>query len=236
MTDKTAFITGGARGIGSEIARQLYKDGWEIIINYNRSKQQAEALAQELDARIIQGDVGDFEQAEEMFNIAGNVDLLVNNAGVALYGLLTDTTPWEWGKLINTNLTGVYNCCKCAVPFMVRQKWGCIINISSVWGIAGASCEAAYSASKAGVIALTKSLAKELGYSGIRVNCVAPGVIDTDMISNLSVYDKESLSNDTPLGRLGSALDVAELVSFLVSDKASFITGQVISVDGGFLL
>lgn len=234
--NKTALITGAARGIGSEIARQLNKNGWEIIINYNRSKQPAEALALELDARLVQGDVSDYRQAREMFNIAGNVDLLVNNAGIALYGLLTDTEPWQWDKLINTNLTGVYNCCKYAVPFMVRQKSGCIINISSVWGIAGASCEAAYSASKAGVISLTKSLAKELGYSGIRVNCVAPGVIDTDMISNLSVHDKKTLSDETPLGRLGSALDVAELVSFLASDKASFITGQVICVDGGFLL
>ncbi len=229
-----ALVTGASRGIGAAIARTLCRDGWQLLLNYNRSEAEALSLARELGAEAICCDVSNPEQVREMFAQAGGVDLLVNNAGIARYGLLTDTDEKSWQSLFSVNTDGAYRCSRCAIPYMVRQKRGCIIYVSSVWGLRGASCEAAYSASKAALIGLTLALAKELGPSGIRVNCVAPGVIETDMLATLGADDRAALVNDTPLGRLGTPEDVAELVSFLASGRAAFITGQVIGADGGF--
>lgn len=231
---KTALITGASRGIGAAAARTLARDGWRVIINYNRSKDAAEALAAELGGIAVQADVSDFAQVQAMFAQTGPVDLLVNNAGISHYGLLTDVTEADWRSIFGINIDSVYHCCRCALPHMIRRQQGCIINVSSVWGVYGASCEVAYSASKAAVIGLTRALAKEVGPSNIRVNCITPGVIDTDMMSGFSDADKAVLRDETPLCRLGTPADPAELIAFLASDKASFLTGQIIGVDGGF--
>ena len=233
---KKALVTGGSRGIGAAIVRKLAADGWQVYIHCNKHPESAQALAAEVGGTVVQGNLAMPMDVKTLFRQIGSVDLLVNNAGVAHYGLLQDMGEMEWRNLFAVNTDGVYRCCREAIPGMVKNHAGSIINISSVWGMLGASCEAAYSASKGAVIALTKALAKELGPSGIRVNCVCPGVIETDMIANLTEEDKKALAADTPLGRLGTGEDVAELVAFLASDAASFLTGQVIAADGGFAL
>lgn len=231
---KTALVTGSSRGIGAAIARTLAADGWQVILHYNESEEKAMALAAELQTRAIRADVTDPVQVENLFREAGEVDLLVCNAGVAEYELFTDVTEDRWAHIRGVNLDGVYRCCRAAIPAMVRKKAGCILLVSSVWGVYGAAMEAAYSAAKAALIGLTKALAKELGPSGIRVNCIAPGVIDTDMLSQFDAADRQALAEDTPLGRIGKPADVAALAAFLASEKASFITGQTIGCDGGF--
>ena len=231
---KTALVTGSSRGIGAATAARLAADGWDVVVHYNESEQAAMTLAERLHTRAIQADLTVPDQVASLFQAVGPVDLLVCNAGIARYGLLTDTDEDAWRHVLGVNTDGVYRCCRAAIPHMVRQKAGSIIVVSSVWGVYGASCEAAYSASKAALIGLTKALAKELGPSNIRVNCVAPGVIDTDMLSQFDFADRQALMEETPLGRLGKPEDVAGLIAFLASDKASFITGQVIGCDGGF--
>ena len=233
---KTALVTGASRGIGAAIARALSRDGYRVIINYHSSEAAAAALAEEIGAEICRADVSDNAAVEKMFDDIGRVDTLVCCAGTASYGLFTDMSHEQWRSLFSVNTDGCASCCRAAIPGMVRRKAGCIITVSSVWGVHGASCEAAYSASKAAVIGLTRALAKELGPSGIRVNCIAPGVIDTDMLSPLTQEDKAALADETPLCRLGRPEDAAELAAFLASDRAAFITGQVIGVDGGFAL
>lgn len=232
---KTALITGASRGIGAACARALAARGDHVIINYLNAEHAALALAEELGGTAAKADVSDSEQVKRMFETVDKLDILVCNAGISLLKLLTDTTESEWRALTDLNLGGAISCCQAAIPKMVRQKCGRIILISSVWGITGASCEAVYAASKAALIGLTKSLAKELGPSGITVNCVAPGVIDTDMNAALTNDVKEELIDSTPLGLIGKPEDVAALVRFLTSDEARFITGQVICVDGGFI-
>jgi len=233
---KIALVTGGARGIGAEICRTLAKDGWALRINYHTSESAAFALAEETGGTAIRADVRDFLQVSEMFQAAGPVDLLVNNAGIASYGLFTETSIRQWRDLFAVNVDGVFHCTQCALPHMIRAKRGVIINIASVWGMVGASCEAAYATTKAAVIGLTKSLAKELGPSGIRVNCVAPGAVDTDMTGDLSPADLAELIGETPLGTIGRPADIAPLVAFLASDQARFLTGQVISPNGGLVV
>lgn len=233
---KTALVTGASRGIGEAIARELSSDGFKVYINYNNSFDKAIAIAREIDGLSIKADVSDLAQVRSMFDEIGELNVLVCNAGISEYGLFSDTSPEKWREIFAVNVDGVYNCVQCALPSMIRRKSGSIITLSSVWGVQGASCEAAYSASKAAVIGLTKSLAKELGPSGIRVNCIAPGVIETDMMSGFSPEDKKALQEETPLCRLGTPSDVAHLAAFLASDKSEFITGQVIGVDGGFAL
>ncbi|MGI5984366.1 MAG: 3-oxoacyl-ACP reductase FabG [Clostridiales bacterium] len=233
---KKALVTGASRGIGEAIARALSKDGFKVFINYRNSDDRAQALADEIGAYAIKADVSDYEQVLSMYDEIGDINVLVCNAGISEYGLFSETSPEIWRRVFAVNVDGTYNCIQCALPSMIREKSGSIITMSSVWGIHGASCEAAYSASKAAVIGLTKALSKELGPSGIRVNCIAPGVIETDMMSGFSDEDKARLCEETPLCRLGKPSDVAELAAFLASEKSRFITGQVFGVDGGFAL
>lgn len=240
---KSVLITGAARGIGSEIARIFAANNFRVIINYNNSEILAKKLESDLknagcDCIAIQADVSDEASVNRMIievkKFTSHIDVLVNNAGIALQKLFCDTSAAEWDKIFKTNVTSVYNCCKAVVPTMIKNHYGNIVNISSIWGIYGASMEVAYSASKAAVIGLTKALAKELGPSGINVNCVAPGVINTEMISHLTISEIKEIEEMTSLGRLGHPKEVAELVFFLASEKAAFITGQVISPNGGF--
>jgi len=233
---KRALITGASRGIGAATARELAARGWQVVINYCRSKEKAEALARETGGTAICADVSDEAQVKAMFAEAGEVDALVCCAGTAHFGLLSDMSADEWRRIFAVNTDGVFYCCREAIPHMVRQKSGSIVIVSSMWGQTGGSCEAAYSASKGAVIALTKALAKELGPSNVRVNCIAPGVIDTDMNAHLSASDMAALRDETPLGRIGLPEETAKAAAFLVSEEAGFITGQVLGVNGGLVI
>lgn len=237
---KTTLVTGGSRGIGAAVCRRLAEDGFRVVVHFNRSREKAEALVRELTEKTglphlaLPAELAERAQVEELFRLAGPVDVLVNNAGIAQQKLFTDITEDDWRRMFAVDVDGVFRCCQCALPHMIHEKSGCIINIASIWGEIGASCEVHYSAAKAAVIGLTKALAKELGPSHIRVNCVSPGVIDTEMNA---MFDKETmrdLCESTPLGRIGSPEDIAAAVSFLASDAASFITGQTLSVNGLF--
>ena len=240
---KVAIVTGSSRGIGKYTAIELAKNGFSVVVNYNKSEYEANKVVNEIlnlnqNCISIKADVSKFSEAkmlvDESIRRFGKIDVLVNNAGISLSKIFQDVSEDEWKNLFNVNIGSVFNCCSCIAHHMISRKSGKIINVSSVWGIYGASMESHYSASKAAVIGFTKSIAKELGPSGISVNCVAPGVIDTDMNNNLTSYDKEILKERTPLGRIGSPLDVAKCISFLASDDSNFITGEVIEVAGGF--
>ena len=242
---KTVLITGASRGIGAEIARQFALNGYNVAINYNKSEQPAILLKQEITqnggtAEIFKADVSNHSEVvnmvESIYSTFGFIDILVNNAGIAQQILFTDITPEIWATMLNTNLTSVYNCCNAVLPKMISEHKGNIINIASMWGETGGSCEVHYSASKAGVIGLTKALAKEVGLSGIRVNCVSPGVVMTDMMSGFDKETLDSLAEETPLNKLGTSLDIANAVLFLADEKSSFITGQVLGVNGGILV
>lgn len=233
---KTALITGASRGIGAACAKALRNAGMRVVVNYNNSEAAALSLASELECRAMRADVSDPEQVHNMFAQVGGVDVLVCCAGLSLIKLLQDTSRADMEKIIGVNLMGTIYCCQAALPYMINRKSGSIITFSSIWGETGASCETVYSASKAGVIGFTKALAKELGPSGIRVNCVSPGVIDTDMNASLTDAVRNELCEETPLGRLGTSAEVAEVVRFLASDASGFITGQVLGVNGGFLI
>lgn len=237
---KSVLITGGSRGIGAACVRLFANSGWAVAFAYRRSGEAAKRLAAETGAFPLRADVSDSAQAAQMAAQAiqklGRIDALVNNAGIASQQLLTDLPDAGWREIMSANLDSVFYCCRAVIPNMVHYKSGSIVNLSSVWGITGASCEAAYSASKAGVIGLTKALAKELGPSGIRVNCVAPGVIDTDMNAHLDPETLRELKEETPLGVLGTPEDIAQTVSFLAGDASRFLTGQVISPNGGIVI
>ena len=233
---KKALVTGSSRGIGAATARRLAQDGWDVTIHYYRSEDRARALAAELGTEAIQADIRDPGAVKELFRRVGPLELLVCCAGIADFHLLQDVEEPLWRDILGTNTDGVYRCCREAIPGMVHKKSGCILLTSSVWGRYGASCEVPYSASKAAIIGLTKGLAKELGPSGIRVNCVAPGPIRTDMLTQYDFIDLEAVAEDTLLGRLGEPEEVAELFAFLASDRASYITGQIIGCDGGYAM
>lgn len=229
-------ITGGTGAIGSAIAAEYAKTD-DVIITYNSRKEEAERLCEQLHCKAVKADVSDWADvsraAEEILREYGHVDVLVNNAGISQIKLFTETTQDDWQRMIGVNLTGCFNMTQALVKSMISRKSGAIVNISSVWGVHGASCEVAYSAAKAGMIGMTKALAKELGASGITVNCIAPGVIDSPMnSSHLSEEDLAELCESTPLMRLGRAEEVAGAVRALSENR--FITGQVLGVDGGF--
>ena len=241
---KTALITGASGFIGAACARELAKEGFDIALNYCRSRDSALQLCKELEALGAKAecfgcDVSDPEKVNEMFKnateIFGGVSVLVNNAGISQQKLFTDITDEDFERMMAVNVRGVFNCCRAALPFMINRKEGKIINISSMWGISGASCEVHYSAAKAAVIGLTKALAREVAPSGIQVNCVAPGVIDTPMNSSFSPETLAALKEETPMMRLGTPEEVAKAVAFFASEASSFVTAQVLGVDGGFI-
>ena len=241
---KTVLITGASRGIGRETAKKFAQNGFRVVINYHNSEELAKNLERELlqngcDCMAVCADVSDEKSVQTMFEkiakFTNNIDVLVNNAGIDLRKLFSDTTFSEWSSIFNINVHGIFNCCKAVVPSMIQRKCGKIVNISSILGVRGVSMEVAYSASKAAVIGFTTALAKELGPCGVTVNCVAPGVIKTDMTAQFSSSDILALENATALGRLGTPADIANLVFFLASPESDFITGQVITADGGFL-
>lgn len=242
MYNKTAVITGSSRGIGKAIATAFAENNYNVIINYNKSENEAVKLKEELlnkgySCEIFKADVSDFEQANSLIDFAvstyGKIDTLINNAGISQIKLFTDITKQDWDTMLSTNLSSIFNCTQPAVKNMLHYKSGSIINISSMWGICGASCEVHYSAVKAGVIGFTKALAKELAPSGIRVNCISPGVIMTDMMKDFSKEDLNLIKEDIPLGSFGTPSDIANLALFLADDKAKNITGQNISSNGG---
>ena len=242
---QVAVITGSSRGIGRAVAMELAGNGYAVCVNYLQHREDAESLVAQLreqgrEVIAVQADVADSQAVENMVRQAehalGPITLLVNNAGISWQGLFQDTDDEIWDRILAVNLTGTRNAARAVLPRMISEKTGCIINISSMWGLRGASCEVAYACSKAAVIALTRSLALEVAPSGIRVNCVAPGCIETDMVRVLGPETREMLVEETPLGRLGTPEDIAHAVAFLASEKASFLTGQVLSADGGFIV
>ena len=242
---QVALITGASRGIGRAVATELSRQGYAVCINYIQSREAAEALAAQLrgqgrEAIAVQADVANSGAVNAMVLQVeaelGPVTLLVNNAGISWHGLFQDMDDGEWDRTLAVNLTGARNTARAVLPRMISEKSGCIVNISSMWGLRGASCEVAYACSKAAIVGLTRSLALELAPSRIRVNCVAPGCIETDMVRVLGEETREMLVEETPIGRLGTPEDIAHAVAFLASEKASFITGQVLTADGGFIV
>ena len=242
---QTALVTGSSRGIGRAIAVELAREGWAVCVNYLEHREAAEDLVRLLraegwEAIAVRADVSDRDAVEAMVRTAqaelGPIELLVNNAGISYQGLFQDTSNEIWDRTLAVNLTGARNAAQAVLPHILSEKRGCIVNISSMWGLRGASCEVAYACSKAAIIGLTRSLALELAPSGIRVNCVAPGCIETDMVRVLGEETRAMLVEETPLGRLGTPEDIAHAVAFFASEKASFLTGQVLTADGGFIV
>ncbi len=243
--NNTVIITGASGGIGSATAILFAEKGWNVVINYFKSGEAAKMLSSSLASRghnvmTFFADVSDKSQVERMIYEVerryGRIDALVNNAGISQQMLFTDITERDLDKMLDINLKGPFFCSQAVLPGMIHQKSGKIVNVSSVWGVVGASCEVHYSAAKAGLIGLTKALAKEVAPSGIQVNCVAPGIIETPMNNNLTADELTDFVNEIPLGRMGEASEVAQLIYFLCSDSADYITGQVISQDGGIAI
>ena len=240
---KVIVITGASRGIGKEIAKTLSKKGYQIIANYNKSEKEIKELKQELEKEninieIIKADVSKRTEVTEMIQYIikkyKKIDVLINNAGISQIKEFTQITDEDWNNMINTNLNSVFYTTQEVCKNMIQNKQGCIINISSIWGLTGASCEVHYSVSKAGIDAMTKSLAKELGPSNIRINSIAPGIINTTMNSELTQEEKNEIQNEIPLEKIGEAKDIAKCIEWLIEDN--YTTGQIISINGGWLI
>ena len=241
--EKVAIVTGASRGIGREIAKSLAKHNIKVIANYNNSEEKAIELKKELESEgiiidIIKADVSKREEIKNLIQYAienyGKIDILINNAGISEYKLFTDETDEDWNKVINTNLYSAFAVSQEVIPNMIKNKNGCIINISSVWGMVGASMEVLYSVSKAGIDGLTKALAKELGPSNIRVNAIAPGIVDTDMCRNFNEEELENIKEEIPLERIGKVEDISKCINWLINDN--YTTGQIISINGGWII
>ena len=239
--NKIVIVTGASRGIGREIAKELAKKEYTVIANYNKSERQAKELKEELEKEnikidIFKADVSKRNEAQELveytINKYGKIDVLINNAGISQIKEFTQITDEDWNNMINTNLNSVFYMTQEACKNMIHNKKGCIINISSIWGVVGASCEVHYSVSNAGIDAITKSLAKEMGPSNIRVNSIAPGIIDTEMNNNLSEEEMNNIKEEIPLEKIGKAQDIEKCVEWLIEDE--YTTGQVISINGGW--
>jgi 3-oxoacyl-[acyl-carrier protein] reductase len=233
---RTILITGGSRGIGAATVRKFAENGDRVYFLYEKSREQAEEISRETGAQGFQCDVSDEARVKEVFSQIGPVDVLVNNAGIVDYGPINWVSAETFRRILDVNVTGMFLCCQTALSGMLQKQQGAIVNLSSMWGRVGSSCEVAYSASKGAVIAMTKALAKELGPSGIRVNAVAPGVILTDMVENVSQETLEELRQETPLELLGKPEHVADAIFYLASPQASFVTGTVLDVSGGFVM
>lgn len=237
---KTVLITGASRGIGAATAELFAEEGYDVIINYLNNEEAAVRLAEKIGGTAIKADVSDIGQMNSLVDGVirkyKKIDVLVNNAGISVHGLFDMVPPEDVKRLFDINVFGMFNTTRLVLPFMIRRKYGSIINIASMWGEAGASCEVHYSASKAAVIGFTKALAKETGPSGITVNCVSPGFITTDMNSCYTKEETDEIKEEIPVGRLGDPYDIARTVLFLASGQASFITGQVIGVNGGMII
>ena len=239
---KTVIVTGGAKGIGESIVNYLAKD-YDVILNYNKSEENAKRIQKDLNNKgynvnIFQADVSKREEARKLVDFAeekfGKIDILINNAGISQIKLFNDITDEDWDNMLHNNLYSVFYMCQEVSNYMIKPKQGCIINISSIWGITGASCESHYAVAKAGVDALTKSLAKELGPSNIRINSIAPGIIDTDMNKNLKEEEINNIIKEIPLEKIGKKEDISKCVEWLINDE--YVTGQIISVNGGWLI
>ncbi len=237
---KNVLITGGSRGIGKSLVEAFSIAGYKVAFTYNKSEDEALRISEKYAALAVKADSRSESEVINAVNLVrqtlGGIDILINNAGVSSFSLFTDISLDEWNDTFAVNVGGAFLFSKAALPDMISKKWGRIINISSIWGISGSSCEVHYSASKAALIGLTKALAKELGPSGICVNAIAPGFIDTDMNKNLSDADRASFADDTPLARVGKPEEVASAALFLASDNAAFITGDVLNVSGGYVI
>lgn len=240
---KTVIVTGGSKGIGESIVRDLSKKEYNIVLNYNKSEENAKKIQKELKENgilidIFKADVSKREEVKKLIEYTlekyKNIDILINNAGISQTKLFTDITDEDWNRMINTNLNSVFYVTQEVLPNMIHNKNGCIINISSVWGMVGASCEVHYSVSKAGIDAMTKSLAKELGPSNIRVNSIAPGIIKTDMISNLKEEEIKTIEQEIPLEKIGTPDNIVKCVNWLIDDE--YTTGQIISINGGWVI
>ena len=241
--ERVAIVTGASRGIGREIAKSLAKQDIKVIANYNNSAEKAIELKKELEAEgilidIVKADVSKRKEIKNLVKYAienyGKIDILINNAGISEYKLFTDETDEDWNRVINTNLYSAFVTSQEVIPNMIKNKNGCIINISSVWGMVGASMEVLYSVSKAGIDGLTKALAKELGPSNIRVNAIAPGIVDTDMCKNFTKEELEDIKEEIPLERIGKVEDISKCINWLIDDN--YTTGQIISINGGWII
>ena len=238
--DKVVLITGGSRGIGACAVRRFAREGYMVAFTYLNSEQKAISLASEVGALPIKADGASSEQINDAVRATlekfGRIDVLINNVGISEFALFTDITDEAWHRMLDTNLSSAFYASRAVLPHMINKKSGCIINISSMWGEVGASCEVHYSVSKAGLIGLTKALAKEVGPSGIRVNCVSPGLIKTDMNASLDADAIEEILEQTPLERIGSVDDICDALVFLAGESSSFITGQILGVNGGLII
>ena len=230
----TTVITGGSRGIGAAAVELFAARGDRVYFLYKKDHAAAKAVAEKTGAQAICCDVADGEAVRAVFSQIGDVDILVNNAGICYYGLMSQMSGEQWDRIFDVNVKGIFHCVNAAMPAFLKKQRGCVINVSSMWGRVGASCETAYSATKGAVIALTKALAKELGPSGIRVNAVAPGVILTDMCANVDPEILEEMAEDAPVGRNGRPMDVARAMDYLAN--ADFVTGHILNVDGGYVI
>lgn len=246
MNKKTVIITGASRGIGKSTAQVFAENNYNVVINYNKSKKQAESLLDKLkqkglSACIYKADISNYSSAKTLIDYAvscfGDIDVLVNNCGVSSYSLFTDCKEEDFDKIININIKSALNCSKFALPYMIKKHSGKIINVSSIWGLTGASCEVIYSMSKAAIIGFTKALAKEVALSNINVNCIAPGSVETDMMLNeFSKKELDEIKNEIPMQRFAKPEEIAKIIYFLASEQANYITGQVLSPNGGVLI